>query len=193
MKADVLMNEINLIKSEEIKKWTIDTLEKTPDYFFKAPASSTGKYHPTCTIKEGGLITHVKRAVYLANRLCVGWGIEYEKRDIVLSAVILHDIAKVGNPAVAKTSYEDYENHPLNAEQFFASIPQSEVMKKQYDIDADKPAYYEINQCIRNHMGLWTPASAKKDIKDYSLLELIVYTADYLSSTKDLVTPKDGE
>jgi len=42
-------------------------------------------------------------------------------------------------------------------------------------------------------MGLWTPASIKKSLDLYTTLQLIVYTADYLAATKDLITPKDGE
>jgi 23S rRNA maturation-related 3'-5' exoribonuclease YhaM len=178
----VLDNEVNLIRDLGIREWTQDTLKNVPEYFWRAMASSTGKYHPACACKVGGLITHVKRAVYIADRLCTGYGLVGIDRDIVLSATILHDIAKVPSPKEDPSStYEKYENHPLNAKQYFSTIE-------------DKNGYIEcINFCIRNHMGLWTPASIKKPIKEYSLLELVVYTADYMSATKDLVTPKDNE
>lgn len=177
----MLNNELNLIQNLAIREWTKKTLENAPEYFWKAQASSTGKYHPACTIKEGGLITHVKRAVYIVDRLSTGWGLNEIQRDIVISATILHDIAKVGNPTVAKTTYDDYLNHPLNAEKYFAKV------------EKETNVVNVINQCIKNHMGLWTPDSIKKAIEDYSLLELIVYTADYLATTKDLVTPRDNE
>jgi 23S rRNA maturation-related 3'-5' exoribonuclease YhaM len=194
MKSDILSNEINLIQDKNIKEFTINTLENAPDYFYRAMASSTGKYHPQCTCKVGGLITHVKRATYLANRLCDGYGIKNIDRDIILSAIILHDIAKVPSPKEdPKITYADYENHPINAEKYFIDIPKSDVIKKEYNIEAYKPEYGIIRDCIRYHMGLWTPQSIKKDLKEYTLLELIVYTADYIAATKDLITPKDGE
>lgn len=55
-----------------------------------------------------------------------------------------------------------------------------------------KEKFIKISNCIKNHMGLWTPASIKKEIQYYTLLELIVYTADYIATTKDLVTPIDN-
>ena len=187
MKSDILLSEINLINTIYIKEWTIKTLENTPDYFFKAPASSTGKYHPQCTCRKGGLLVHVKRAVYIANRLCSGWGIKDLDRDIVISATILHDIAKVGNPAIAKSTYEDYENHPINGANLILSTLLEEI-KPPFD-----EIIKQITNCVQNHMGLWTPEKVKKEIKKYTLLELAVYTADYIATTKDLITPKDRE
>lgn len=190
MKSDILNSELNLIKDNSIMEWTLFTLNNAPEYFWTAQSSSTGKYHPFCTIKVGGLITHVKRAVYIANRLGSGWGIIGIDRDIVLSALILHDIAKIPNPKVSSAStYADYENHPINAEKYFAPIP-TRLMGKTTIYD---PTFEKIKKCINYHMGLWTPEKIKKPIKDYTLLELIVYTADYMATTKDLVTPKDKE
>jgi len=185
MKSDILINEVNLIVDKSIKEFTIRTLENAPDYFYKAMASSTGKYHPTCTNKEGGLIIHVKRATYIVNRLCDGYGIKDIDRDIVLSAIILHDIAKVPSPKEnPQITYADYENHPINAEKYWFGE------KETIELGIDNLA--KITNCIRYHMGLWTPQFIKKGIKDYTLLELIVYTADYIATTKDLITPKDN-
>ena len=175
-----LDNELNLIKNEAIKEWTRKTLENVPEYFWKAQASSTGKYHPQCTCKIGGLITHVKRAIYIVNRLCTGWGFNEIQRDIVLSATILHDIAKTPSND-PKYSYADYENHPINAEKYFAKDEKGKLI------------IATINECIKLHMGLWSPASTKKSLEQYTLLQLAVYTADYIATTKDLVTPKDTE
>jgi len=154
------------------------SLNNTPDYFYKGWASSTGKYHPACTCKDGGLVVHVRRAVYITNRLCGGWGIEGVDRDIVLAATILHDIAKVGQ---GSGPYADYVNHPINAIKYL-----------DQNILISEEIYTKIYNCIRFHMGLWTPDSIKKPIKDYTLLELIVYTADYMATTKDLTTPIDN-
>jgi 23S rRNA maturation-related 3'-5' exoribonuclease YhaM len=193
MKSDILINEINLIQSKNIQAFTINILENAPDYFYRAMASSTGKYHPQCTCKVGGLVTHVKRATYFANRLCDGYGIKGIDRDIVLSAIILHDIAKVPSPKEdSKITYADYENHPINAEKYLVS---KALLKQSNDPDDTfmEERFLKILHCIKHHMGLWTPASIKKDLKNYTQLELIVYTADYIAATKDLVTPKDGE
>lgn len=183
MKSDILLNELNLIKDKNIREWTQATLENAPEYFWVAMASSTGKYHPACTIKKGGLITHVKRTVYLVNRLCGGLGVNGIDQDILISATILHDIAKTPSNDPRYT-YADFENHPINAEKYFA---------KDMELNKDLGTYEMIKDCIRNHMGLWSPKSSIKPLENYSMLELMVYMADYLSATKDLVTPKDGE
>jgi HD superfamily phosphohydrolase YqeK len=182
-----LQEELNLIRDEEVREWTKETLKNAPEYFWVAQASSSGKYHPACTCKDGGLITHVKRVVYLANRLCEGWGIFDIDRDTVLSACILHDIAKTPTPRIAykygmKTTSEDYTNHPLNVMKYYPG-------KKT--ITMNSKILGNIHQCIAYHMGRWTPDSIKKEIKDYDLLELIVYTCDYLATTKTLITPVD--
>jgi len=186
-KWEIFTKEINLIVDAKIKEFTKQTLNNSPDYFFTAQASSTGKYHPACTCKVGGLIVHVKRAVYVANRLCEGWGIFNLDRDIVLSATILHDIAKTGQ---GQGSYADYENHPLNANKYFFGCKEEEDIGNS-GLNAE--VIKKINSCICNHMGRWTPVSIKKEIKDYTLLELAVYSADYMAATKDLITPKDAE
>lgn len=187
MKSNVLQNELDYINNPLINEWTQKTLENVPQYFWVAQASSSGKYHPACTIKKGGLITHVKRAVYLVNELCEGWGIFEIDRDIVLSATILHDIAKTPSHKVAHlygmtSTSEDFINHPLNAIHYFAS------QKTLSNTIINK-----INECIKYHMGRWTPDAIKKPITEYSLAELAVYTADYLSSRKAVATPKDNE
>jgi len=172
-KYTVLEGELALINDPDIQAWTVETLKNAPEYFWYAPTSMTGKYHPAVCNLKGGLITHTKRVVYIANKLCHAWGIFAQNRDIVIAACILHDIAKStpGEP------YKEHVNHPLNAYKYFQTDKQ--------------PFVAEIDECIRNHMGRWSPRSVSKSIEEYSLIELAVYTADFLSSLKDLVTPRD--
>ncbi|NQT22349.1 MAG: HD domain-containing protein [Candidatus Omnitrophica bacterium] len=171
----VLKNELELISDLTIQDWTLRTLKKVPSYFWKAPSSMSGKYHPACSGGKAGLIIHVKRAVYLANDICMAWGIFDLDRDIVISSIILHDIAK---PAPGQ-AYALHINHPTNARNYFADI--------------DKGMYFvkEVEKCVQWHMGRWSPPGIKKPMKDYTALELAVFTADYLSASKELVTPRD--
>jgi hypothetical protein len=130
----------------------------------------------------------VRRATYIANRLCEGWGIFDLSRDIVLASVILHDIAKVPSPKEdPKMTYKDYEDHPINAEKYFAIMEVSD----SFPVEKATPVYMAIKEGIRFHMGRWTPESIRKPINTYTLTELAVYTADYIATTKDLVTPED--
>jgi len=175
---DVLDKEIELIADATIKEWVKETLLKAPETYFKNAASSTGKYHPVCTFKEGGLIIHIKRAVYIANRLAEGWNIKGQNRDIVLAAVIIHDIAKVGQ---GQGCYKDYEDHPILAEKYFAPTKWA----------WDENIYEQIRDCVKNHMGPWSPKSIAKPLGKYTPLELLTYTADYIATTKEMGLPID--
>jgi len=177
MNKEFLQNEIDMIKDEQLRAWTKTSLQQAPDYFFIAPASSTGKYHPACANVEGGLQVHVRRVVYLAEKMCTGLNFSPKERDIVISACILHDIAKLPH----YQNYKDYENHPIHALQYF---------QKDYPENLS-PSVGLIQNCVRYHMGPWTPASIRKNVSAYSQLELVVYLSDYVASTKDLVTPVD--
>lgn len=184
---DQFEKQIKLIKNEKLAQWVRQSLGLAPEYYFTGPASSTGKYHPACTIGPGGLVIHVKRAVYFADRFCSGLGVSERERDQIISAVILHDIAKTGR---GTGSFADYENHPINAIKYFAELPVQLWSDKDLEILSED--IQVISGCVQHHMGLWTPASIKKEIGKYSVQELIVYMADYTSSTKDLVSPVDG-
>jgi hypothetical protein len=178
-KVENFKKELSLIVDPVIKSWVEKTLEIAPERFWKIPASSTGKYHPQCTNKEGGLIIHVKRVVYLADRLTFAWNIKEQNRDIVIAACILHDISKTGKDSGA---YIDYVNHPINAGIEFKKA-----------VSGTGGVVDLVENCIKYHMGLWTPDSIKKPLNKYTSLELVTYTSDYMASTKDLVTPVDGE
>lgn len=177
-RADAFSKEVALIVDLSIRDWVYATLNKVPTYFYTAAASSTGKYHPACSNqKPGGLQIHVKRALYFAENLCKANQLSAKERDIVLASVILHDIAKCESYG----NFKQFEDHPINATKYFAGGEAiSEVLPT-------------ITNCIAFHMGPWTPASIRKPMQQYTLLEFIVYTSDYMSSIKDLVTPVDTE
>lgn len=179
MKSEVFSRELELIADPQIRNWTMSTLENAPDNFFTAPASTTGKYHPPCTLGIGGLVVHTKRVVWIANRLCGGMDISGLRKDIVISACILHDIAKTGK---GTGEYKDYLEHPINASKYF--VPS--LSQTCPDI------YMEISDCVKHHMSLWSPPSIKKPINNYLMTELCVANSDYLATTKTLVTPVDG-
>lgn len=46
MEEKYFIEELASIKDKQIRKLTIDVLEKVNEKFFIEPASSTGKYHP---------------------------------------------------------------------------------------------------------------------------------------------------
>ncbi len=177
MNINVFEDILNNIHNNEIKKFTIEVLKTVPDYIETIPASSSGKYHPIEATKKGGLVFHIRRACFFANMFFNAYKFENTdiKGDIVLSALLLHDI---GKKEKYNNYFKDYVNHPINAVNDYMKFHKDILNEKVYNI---------IKNCVLHHMGPWTPKSIKKDIKKYNLLELIVYNSDYLSSQKNII------
>lgn len=83
--------ELSFIKDSKIKDFTAFVLDDLPDYFRHIGASTSGKYHPSYTIGEGGLIRHTKAAVAVAQDLFRAdfYNFNDDNKDIVTSALIL--------------------------------------------------------------------------------------------------------
>jgi len=174
MNHKIYQDIFNQIYNDEIRNFTIHVLRECPEELETIPASISGKYHPLEARQVGGLVWHVQRACWFANMFFHAYGWKYDniKADIVLSALLLHDISK-------KSKYSgnyDYVNHPTNAALFIDKF-KGEISQNIFQI---------IRNCIIHHMGNWTPISIRKPIEKYTLLELIVYQCDYLSSKKEL-------
>lgn len=168
---DILQN----IFDKDIKNFTIKCLEKVDPILEKIPASASGKYHPAECCQPGGLVIHVKRACYFANIMikAFNWSENEIRADILLSALLLHDIGK-------KEHYEkgsnDYINHPINAA----------AMIKEFDSLIHEKIFTSIANCVKYHMGPWTPPWIRKPMEKYTQLELLTYQCDYLAARKDV-------
>ena len=80
--------EIELIKNPAIKNIAKQGVDLLPDYFFKVPASSTGKYHPSFALGEGGLYRHVRAAVGIAVELFRIYNFAPDEQDIIITVNI---------------------------------------------------------------------------------------------------------
>ena len=67
IKTEQFKTEIGYIKNLRYQENIKILVELLPDYFFEIPASSTGKYHPSYALGDGGLVRHVKVAVRIAH------------------------------------------------------------------------------------------------------------------------------
>lgn len=166
--------EIELIKDEDLKKFAKYCMEKVPDYFFKVAASSTGKYHPTYTLGEGGLVRHVKAAVKIAECLL---SLEQNKNlnhDVIIFALIFHDCLKHGKEDSGHTEFL----HPIMAADFIDDcyVEYGKRIKVIEDIEC----------CIDSHMGEWTTNkyTTAKLPKPETDNEKFVHMCDFLASRK---------
>ena len=175
-KIELFDKELSFIKSEEIKNFVKNMLVNLPEYFYEIPASSTGKYHPSYALGEGGLVRHTKAAVGIANELKTIMEFEDREFDCCVAALILHDGCKNGINGKAG----DYTvfTHPL------------EIVKLIEDNFSDKTSEIKlICDLISTHMGKWTynNYTKKEELrKPETELEHFVHMCDYLASRKQI-------
>jgi hypothetical protein len=173
-KQNYYSSELQFIKNENIKNWTIKALNSLPDYVFQIAASSTGKYHPTYALGDGGLMRHTKAAVRIAIDLFKLHDFTDEEKDIIISALLLHDGAKSG---LDNSKYTKHE-HPVIV---------CEHLKKQ-DFFNDISESWLICQAIASHMGQWNKSSYSSVTLPLPTTEIqkYVHLCDYLASRKFL-------
>ena len=180
-------NEIKYIKNDRIKNSLITMLDKLPDYFYEVPASSTGKYHPSFSLGNGGLLRHTKAAVRIAVELFNDISLQNftdDEKDLIIMALTLHDGLKSGK---TKSEYTLFE-HPILMAEF---IKES---KDELELTNDEITF--VSDAIKTHMGPWT-----KNYKGEEVLEppttkyqRFVHMCDYLASRKflDIKFEKDN-
>lgn len=180
MKKELLKQELDYIKNERIKKAGETLIELVPDYFFKVPASSTGKYHPSFSQNEGGLLRHTKVAATIGKEIL---NLEYtnslytdDEKDLLILGIILHDTQKLGDPEERYTRFD----HPLLAAEFIENNKdKTELTEEEIKL---------LKRVISSHMGQWNKSNYSnielpKPIDKY---EFFVHMCDYLSSKKFL-------
>jgi len=173
-KQDVFEIELSYIKDKDIKKSLAIMIDKIPDYFFKIPASSTGKYHPNYATGDGGLVRHTKAAVRMAHELFGIYKFSEHVKDLIIMALVLHDSVKKGEDETKYTLFD----HPLVAAEF--------IKKYQDELPMSKEDINFVCECIKSHMGRFNTS-------DYSDIILpipktpeqkFVHMCDYLASRK---------
>lgn len=178
---------ILLIESEKIKNFVKKALEKAPPEFWKAPCSSTGKYHPPEDQIEGGIIVHSRKAVRVALELFNFFEVKDKlTQDKIIAALILHDIQKNGRPWGKNTNRE----HGMIAYCWLLKIAAVELNPEKEDIIHIDSDLFEICFLVKNHMGIWSqplpsPAIQNGEVATaYSIWNLIIQLADYWASRK---------
>jgi 23S rRNA maturation-related 3'-5' exoribonuclease YhaM len=157
--------EIGLINNSTIKNIVKEIFDYAPEYFWTCPASSTGKHHPMDERGEKGTIIHVHKVVKIGNDLCTAFKIEGNQRDIVLAALLLHDICKFGYPNNTGSLIMGHGNLVAN-------------VAKAAKISENSFYLSDILCLISTHMGRWdVPFKPPSE-----LLPMIVHMADFIAS-----------
>jgi len=176
----IFETELLYIENHKIKEFTEKALNSLPEYFFSIPASSTGKYHPSYALGEGGLVKHTQAAVRIAVELFRVKIFKYseDEKDMIISSLILHDGCKSGLEHSKYTLTE----HPLIV---------AKMIKENNEICncIDKETLNIIISNIESHMGFWTfDYKTKRNVlpKPKTKLQNFVHWCDYLASRKCL-------
>ena len=179
---EIFQAELSLIEDEKIKQFVIDVFEKMcPDYFWTVPCSTSGKYHPQYALGEGGLIRHVKSAVW--------WGIELSRalemeqyHDEMVAALLLHDLIKNGKGL-------DSKGYPLErgVTGTHGVTLANKIDIQILDTDTHREIAYRILNGIAGHMGIWTTSAVHRPESSF---EKLIHLADYCASRKvdELIT-----
>ena len=186
-KVEQFQIELGYIQDETIQEDCRTMIELLPDYFFEIPASSTGKYHPSYSLGEGGLLRHTKAAVRIGYELlqdpCIGDKYTSGEKDIMLMGLLLHDGLKSGLDHSKYTRFD----HPI--------LMANYIMEHKTDLLMSDEEIELLCSVIRTHMGPWT-----KDYNGEEVLETpntkyqnFVHMCDYLASRKFLLVPFDDD
>lgn len=187
MKSDIFKTEINYIKKERYRKNAEALIEVLPDYFFKVPASSTGKYHPSFALGEGGLVRHTKVAVKMANVLLssmVGDSFKEEEKDLMILALILHDGLKHGFTFEKYVKFE----HPILIAEF--------IKQNKGVTDFSDNEIKFLQNVVSSHMGPFNTNNYSDVVLPIpkNKYQKFVHMCDFLASRKFLdVKFKDNE
>ena len=172
--------EVEKIHNDNLRKTCFKMIEQIPTYFWKVPASSSGKYHPECDLGDGGLVRHSLMVTKIGMDLLfseVFLRNNEENEDLVRVSCLFHDCFKSGyeTPDGAYSDHTEFE-HPQFASKF--------LLEQLVDTDSLKATL--ISDAVASHMGKWntskysdaTLAIPKTD------LEQLVHVADYMASRK---------
>ena len=177
-KVDYFIKEISYIKNERYKENIKILIELLPDYFFEVPASSTGKYHPSFTLGDGGLVRHTKVAVRIAYELLknesVGHSFNDDEKDLIIMSLIMHDGLKSG---LEKSQYTAFD-HPLQVCKY--------IVDNKDKLTLNEDEIKLITNMISSHMGEWNTNSYSSVVlpKPSNKYQRFVHMCDFLASRK---------
>jgi hypothetical protein len=152
------------VADPELRKALEAALKAAPPEFYAAPSSSSGKHHPADEINPGGLALHSVRDLIFGQILCDYYGVKGHDRDVILAALLLHDIKKGGEP------WNNYDpaHGPIGAK-WLGTVWSA----------TQSPALDAVRSLVHNHMAQW---NAPQPTPPADLANQIVSYADYLAS-----------
>ncbi len=177
---EIFNRELTYIKNPKYQENAKKLIALLPDYFYKVAASSTGKYHPSFALGDGGLVRHTKVAVKIAYELShnevIGYSFTDDEKDLMIIALILHDGLKHG---LTKEKYVRFDHPVLMANYIKENKKKTTFTDKEIDF---------LSDVIASHMGSWNtnPYSDVTLPIPHNKYQRFVHMCDFLASRKFL-------
>ena len=179
---------LTTIENEDIKQFAEKCVNELSPYFYVVPASSTGKYHPSYSLGEGGLLRHSIAVVRFLNHMfnveSIANQFTSRERDLLRVAAMMHDSRKSGSQEEYERSKWTKFNHPLLAAELIRSL--DGLPREEIEL---------IAHAIESHMGIWNTDKRYPNLvlpKPQDKYQIILHLADYLASRKDIEMKFDG-
>lgn len=182
-RLNIVQSVLNTFENDDIKNFAIVLLDNLPEYIWRVPASSTGKYHPAYSLGEGGLMRHQIAVVRLLNFFLeleqYNKIIPSRERDLLRVAGLIHDGRKSGSQSDYERSKYTKFDHPLQMATVIRSYDGKYLNHDEIEL---------IAHCIESHMGQWNVDRKTGEClpKPEDLHQELVHLADYLASRKPL-------
>ncbi len=172
-----LLEEINSITEESIRFFVRAMLLKV-DLFWEGPASLTLDLHPPDEYCIGGNVLHTKRAAQLIELFCDSKDRTPLEHDILMAAILLHDITKV-----YKKDNEDWAIDPMHSytvDRIAAKTFTTEDVQGSAALVVIAPEILsQILRLIRCSHGAWVQIPETMPL---TTMEWIVHDADHIAS-----------
>lgn len=184
------------IANPAVREFVLGVADKLcGDYFWSRPAATNNAYHPMVSCGEGGLVRHVQYACYWGYEMCRSMDVYPEgsdgwsntptvNHDVVLGALILHDMMKEGDPTRAQEPERAKKGYITGCH----GVDLAEAILTRYLTKPPERWQILIVMGIAGHMGVWTKPERYNPQKfqdpHVRHVALIVHAADYASSRK---------
>lgn len=173
-RINLFENELNLIQDTNIRDFAKEIIAGADEYFFHVAASSTGKYHPSLSLGEGGLVRHTRLVVFFADCIAKAFMMSERENDLLVLSALVHDIKKQGDGTTKYTQ----KDHPLLAAAYL-----EETYKKHPHIP--KEDLNKVQKAVRSHMGQWGIKDGLPAPDDE--FSKCLQAADYCASRKQIL------
>lgn len=179
-RKELLKEYFDAVKDNNVRMFMEQCVNTIPNYWFKAPASSSGKFHPKYALGEGGLMRHTLGILHFVNRLRENnmYRDQFTERefDLLCVACLMHDSRKSGSDEDYVNSQRTRFDHPLLAANVIRSIDTEYVSEDEKEI---------VASAVEAHMGQWNKKDGVTLPLPITKYQKFVHLVDYLASMRD--------